>query len=135
MKKRLPVLRQKPTQVKSFYFYVPFSHWWVNTSKNATLRIHWRLLTILKISNKCLKSCFLICKTIYILNRLCIEIKHKRLKNLPWTKWTLQKMHSFAFNSRFLFALKHKVHLSKTVCGVLHFQFRLVLIKVYIFVQ
>ena len=43
--------------------------------------------------------------------------------------------HSFTFNSQFLYELKHKVHLSKTVCGILHFQFRLVIIKVYIFVQ
>ena len=43
--------------------------------------------------------------------------------------------HSFTFNLRFLFELKHKVHLSKTVCGIFHFRFRFVFIKVYIFVQ
>ena len=43
--------------------------------------------------------------------------------------------HSFTFNLRFLYELKHKVHLSKTVCGIFHFQFRFVFIKVYIFVQ
>ena len=44
--------------------------------------------------------------------------------------------HSFAFNLRFLYELKHKVRLSKTVCGILHFRFRSVfIIKVYIFVQ
>ena len=31
--------------------------------------------------------------------------------------------HSFTFNLRFLRELKHKVHLSKTVCGIFHFQF------------
>ena len=29
----------------------------------------------------------------------------------------------------------HQVRLSKTVCGILHFRFRFVFIKVYIFVQ
>ena len=32
------------------------------------------------------------------------------------------------FNLRFLYVLKHKIHLSKTVCGIFHFQFRLVFI-------
>ena len=43
--------------------------------------------------------------------------------------------HSFTFNLRFLYELKHKVSPSKTVCGVFHFRFRFVFIKVYIFVQ
>ena len=43
--------------------------------------------------------------------------------------------HSFTFNLRFLYELKPKVRLSKTVCGIFHFRFRFVFIKVYIFVQ
>ena len=43
--------------------------------------------------------------------------------------------HSFTFNLRFLYELKHKVRLSKTVCEIFHFRFRFVFIKVYIFVQ
>ena len=43
--------------------------------------------------------------------------------------------HSLTFNLRFLYELKHKVRLSKTVCGIFHFRFRLVFIKVYIFVR
>ena len=43
--------------------------------------------------------------------------------------------HSFTFNLRFLYELKDMVHLSKTVCGIFHFQFRLVFIKVHITVQ
>ena len=43
--------------------------------------------------------------------------------------------HSFTFNLRFLYELKHKVRLSKTVCGIFHFRFRFVFIKVYVFVQ
>ena len=42
--------------------------------------------------------------------------------------------HSFTFNLRFLYELKHKVGLSKTVYGILHFRFRFAFIKVYIFV-
>ena len=41
----------------------------------------------------------------------------------------------FTFNLQFLYELKHKVRLSKTVCGIFHFQFNFVFIKVYIFVQ
>ena len=43
--------------------------------------------------------------------------------------------HIFTFNSWYLYELKHKVHFSKTMFGVFHFWFRLVFIKVYIFVQ
>ena len=43
--------------------------------------------------------------------------------------------HSFTFNLRFLYELKHNVRLSKTVCGIFHFRFRFVFIKVEIFVQ
>ena len=42
--------------------------------------------------------------------------------------------HSFTFNLRFLYELKHKVHLSKSVYGMFHFRFRYVFIKAYIFV-
>ena len=43
--------------------------------------------------------------------------------------------HSFTFNLRFLYELKRKVRLSKTVCEIFHFRFHFVFIKVYIFVQ
>ena len=43
--------------------------------------------------------------------------------------------HSFTFNLRVLYELKHEVRLSKTVYGIFHFRFRFVFIKVYIFVQ
>ena len=36
---------------------------------------------------------------------------------------------SFTFNSRFLYELKHKVHLSKSACGIFHFRFRLVFFR------
>ena len=43
--------------------------------------------------------------------------------------------HSFTFNLRFLYELKRKVRLYKTVFGIFHFRFRFVFIKVYDFVQ
>ena len=43
--------------------------------------------------------------------------------------------HSFTFNLQFLYELEHKVRLSKTVCGIFHFRFCFIFIKVYIFVQ
>ena len=55
-------------------------------------------------------------------------------------KKTLQKMssfffsrapthHSFTFNLWFVYELKHKVDLSKTMSGIFHFRFRLVFVK------
>ena len=42
---------------------------------------------------------------------------------------------SFTFNLRFLYELKHKVSLSKTVCGIFHFRIHFAFIKAYNFVQ
>ena len=42
---------------------------------------------------------------------------------------------SFTFNLRFMYELKHKVSVSKTICGIFYFQFRFIFIKVYIFVK
>ena len=35
--------------------------------------------------------------------------------------------HNFTFNLQFLYELKHKVRLSKTICRIFHFQFHFVL--------
>ena len=43
--------------------------------------------------------------------------------------------HIFTLNLQLLYELKHKVRLSKTVCGILHFRFRFVFIRVCIIVQ
>ena len=43
--------------------------------------------------------------------------------------------HSFYSNLQFLYELKEKVCLSKTLCGISHFRFRFAFIKDYIFVQ
>ena len=42
--------------------------------------------------------------------------------------------HSFTFNLRLLYELKHKVRLSKRMHGIFHFQFCFIFIKFYIFV-
>ena len=41
----------------------------------------------------------------------------------------------FLFNLRFLNELMHKVNLSKTVCGIFHFWFRFIFMKVFFFQQ
>ena len=41
--------------------------------------------------------------------------------------------HSFTFDLWFLYELKHKVRPSKTLCGIFHFWFRFVFIKVHVF--
>ena len=46
-----------------------------------------------------------------------------------------QTHHSCTFSFRFLFELKFNVPLSKFACGIFHFWFRFVFIKVFIFVQ
>ena len=62
------------------------------------------------------------------------------LKKIPLDKINVKKNtlfflseapthHSFTFNSEFLHEFKHKVRLSKTVYGIFHFRFRLVLSK------
>ena len=43
--------------------------------------------------------------------------------------------HRSTFDLQFLYKLKQKVHFSKTVCGIFHFRFCFVFIKVYAFVQ
>ena len=61
--------------------------------------------------------------------------KIKGTKNALFFLLRAPNHHSFTFNLRFLDELKHKVRLSKTVCGIFHFRFRFVFIKVHIFVQ
>ena len=54
----------------------------------------------------------------------------------PYKKFFLSRAPTYhSFNLQFLYEMKHKIRLSKTVCGIFRFRFRLVFIKVYIFVQ
>ena len=61
--------------------------------------------------------------------------KTNRTKNALFFLLRAPSYHSFTFNLRFLHELKHKVCLSKTVCGIFHFRFGFNLIKTYVFVQ
>ena len=61
--------------------------------------------------------------------------KNKRYKkSLFFLSWA-PSHHNFTFFLRFLYELQQRVRLSKTVCGNFYFRFRLVFIKLYIFVQ
>ena len=74
-----------------------------------------------------------------LFSTLYIEVEHKYgitlHKNALFFLSRAPTHHSFTFNSQFLYGLKHKVHPSKSACGIFHFRFCLVFIKVYIFVQ
>ena len=46
----------------------------------------------------------------------------KQYKQRPLFLWRPPThYHSFTFNLRFLYELKHQIRLSKTMCGVFHF--------------
>ena len=107
----------------------------------CTLRMHWRYSTILKTSNKSEVTFFDRPKYVYsesAFNTLYIEIK-QIFKEFPSYKMNgienalfsrAPTHHSFTFNLRFLYELKHKVRVSKTVCGIFHFRFRFGFFKV-----
>ena len=69
-----------------------------------------------------------------ILKKIPSDKKKNGIRNALFFSQALTH-HSFTFNLRFLYALKHKVCLSKTMCWIFHFRFCFVFIKVYIFVQ
>ena len=133
-------------------FSVKFYHWYCILLSGLIyqpLRTHWKYSTILKTSKKEYEVMFFDTqKYVYsesVFNTLYIEMKHKYYKKFLRTKKNgirnalffsqAPTHHSFTFNLRFLYALKHKVCLSKTVCWIFHFRFCFVFIKVYIFVQ
>ena len=114
-----------------------------------SLTIHWRLSTILKSTNKSVwsnvfeyvKVCILWKCNQYTIQWDNIQILKNFLSDkINGTRNALVFLsrapahRSFTFNLRFLYELKHKVHLFKTVCGIFHFRF-LFVFKVYIFVQ
>ena len=69
-----------------------------------------------------------------MLKRFSLE-KINGIKNAPFFLSRALTHNSFTFNLRVLYELKHKVCLSKTVCGFFHFWFRFAFINVYVFVQ
>ena len=113
------------------------------------LRMH-KFSTVLETSNKSVWSNFFWHVKVWvysenIFNTLYMKVK-QILKKFPSDKINDTKNalffvsrasahHNFIFNLRFLYELKHKICLSKTVCGNFHFRFCLIFIKVYIFVQ
>ena len=116
----------------------------------SSLRIYWRLLMILKTSNKSVwRNDFWYLKVCIFWKCIRYTIhwdKTQMLKKFPSDKINGTKNalffllrapthHSFTFNLRFLYELKHNVRLSKTVCGIFHFQSRFLFINVFIFVQ
>ena len=100
----------------------------------SSLRVQWRLLMILKASKKW--SYFFLYVKVCIFWK-CIQYtihwdKTQMLKKFPsdkinYTKNALSFLswapihHSFTFNFQLLYELKHKVHLSKTTCGIFLF--------------
>ena len=76
-----------------------------------------------------------VCKSIYILKVYSIHYKKTVQKMLSLFLSRAPTHHSFTFNLRFLYELKHKVRLSKTMCWIFHFRFRFVFIKINIFFQ
>ena len=68
-----------------------------------------------------------------MLNKFCSD-KINGTKNALFFHWEAPTHSSFTFDLRFSYELKHKVCLSKTVCGIFHFWFHFIFIKVYIFV-
>ena len=119
--------------------------------ERADLRIHWRLSTILKSSKKVYEVNVFRYVKVYIFWK-CVQYiihwdKTRILKKFFWTGqnngykkcplFLLRALthHSFTFNLQLLYDLKHKVRLNETVCGIFHFRFLSVFIKVYIFVQ
>ena len=119
-------------------------------STNNFLSIHWRLSIILKTTNKsvwrnafwyvevcifwkCIQYTIHWDKT-QILKKILSD-KINGTKNALFFPSRDPTHHSFALNFRFLYELKHKICLSKSVCGIFQFQFRFVFIKVYNFVQ
>ena len=116
----------------------------------SKLRIHWRLSTILKTRKKVNEVIFFWCVKTCIFWK-CIQYaihwdetqmfkkfpsdKINGTKNILFFLLRAPTHHSFTFNLRFLYELKRKVRLPKTLCGIFHFSFRFAFIKVYIFVQ
>ena len=114
------------------------------------LRIHLRLSTILKTSNKIVyssgfwfvKVCIFWKCIQYVVHydktQMLKKFSSDKINGTKYVIFFLSRApahHSFTFNLRFLYEVKHKVLLSKTLCQIFHFRFLFVFIKVYLFVQ
>ena len=114
------------------------------------LRIFLRLSTILKSSNKSVwsnvfwyvKVCMLWKCIQYTIHwdktEMLKEFSSNKIngaKNALFFLLRVLTRHSFTLNLWFLYQLKYKVCLSKSMCGIFHFRFRFVFIKVYTYFQ
>ena len=80
---------------------------------------------------------------VYVYSESVFNIMLKKLpsdkingkKNIHFFLSRVSAHHSLTFNLRSLYEPKREVRLSKTVCGIFHFRFCFVFIKVHIFVQ
>ena len=131
----------------SFLFFLSFDF---QARSLVTLRIHWRLPTILRARNKSVWS------NVFWYLKVCIfwkfNIKYPIhgdkipiLRKFPSDTINVTKnvlfflsgaptRHSFTFHLRFLYERKHKACLSKILFGIFHFRFWFVFIKAFIFV-
>ena len=118
-----------------------------------SLRIPWKLSTILKTSNKSVWSNLFQYVKVYIFWKFIqytihsdeteILKKNSSGHNKLYEKCihpcnaSFRKLHliNFTFNLQFLQELKHMAHISKNVCWIFQFRFHLIFIKFYIFVQ
>ena len=100
---------------------------------DSDLRIHWRPLTVLEISYRSVWTNVFWYVAVYMFWK-CIQYtihwdktqtpfgQNKRYKKCPLFSFARSSPHrSFIFNMWFLYELKHKVRLSKTVRRVFHF--------------
>ena len=120
----------------------------VNSSFMFCLRIHWRLSAILKTSKKVYEVTFFWYVKVCILWK-CVQYTIHWVKTQMLEKVSSDKIdknvvvflsrvpthHSLTFNLQFLYELRHRNRLSKTLCGIFHFRLLFVVIKVYNFVQ
>ena len=122
---------------------------WFQFNLLNILRVHWSLLTILKTNKKLYEVMFfLICRSIYILifwkfiqcatewdktqilKKFDLD-KRSGTKNALFFLSRAPTHYSFTFNLRFIYELKHKVRLFKTMCGIFHFRFRFVILFLF----
>ena len=117
-----------------------FAHLNINSIRNKFELLKDTLKAFADFKNKqqkCMKLCFLYLKLCLFWK--CIQYtihwdKTQILRNFPSDKINSAKNalfflsrapthHSVTFNLRFFYELKHKVRLSKPVCGISHFRF------------
>ena len=98
---------------------------WSNVFRYVKLCIFW----------KCIQCTTYWDKTQMLKKFLLTKKRKKQYKKCPLFLSRAPTRHSFTFHLRFLYELKHKVCLSKTVCGIFYFRSNFVYIEVYFVVH